>query len=97
MKKLLKAQVTNKVLDTPKISQTIGDLEVGVRLLVSSNDELNQELEKTNNSTTRLHQIMWQHHLESAPTFTLYGQYELQCDIYLSVFTFHRGQELSDD
>jgi len=58
MKTLLEAQVTDKVPDTPKTSQTISDLEADIRLLVSTNDELNQELEKANSSTDGLRQMM---------------------------------------
>ena len=96
-KTLLETQVTEKIPRTPDTSETIVELESYVRLLVTTNDELNQELEKTKISNTRLHQIMWEHQLESAPTFSLYHAYELQSDICLSILTFHRGQEISEE
>jgi len=66
-----------------------------VRLSVSTNEELNQELEKTLGTMTSLHQNMWQQQLNSAPNFSLYRAYELQSDICLSIHVFERGQKLS--
>jgi len=64
---------------------------------VGTNDELNEELGKNAKFIVGLQQAMWQHQLESAPTFSLFRAHELQSDVCLNLFTFLRGQQLSRD
>lgn len=78
-------------------SPRVNALHADIKLLATSNDNLQTQVEQLKERTMSLHDALWSQHLKSPPSYSLFHAYELQRDVFLEIADVGKCASLSPE